>query len=131
MPNRRFDENTKVRAIRLVREDAGDYDSGWTAMCTSARLEMTAETLVTSFDGHPWNWAAHEAGGRNPAPKRRLTLERRQGSVIRAAATRAGGRGSRYDHMEGERFRHTAQFNRWRAPTVTHVHAPTRSSNTR
>jgi ATP-dependent DNA ligase len=20
----------------------------------------------------------------------------------------------RYDHMEGERFRHTAQFNRWR-----------------
>jgi ATP-dependent DNA ligase len=30
----------------------------------------------------------------------------------------------RYDHMEGERFRHTAQFNRWR-PTAPPAHAPT------
>ena len=46
MPNKRFDENTKVRAVRLVREHAGDYDSEWAAMCTvAARLGMTAEAL--------------------------------------------------------------------------------------
>ena len=46
MPNRRFDENTKVRAVRLVREHASDYDSEWAAMCAvSAQRGMTAETL--------------------------------------------------------------------------------------
>ena len=28
----------------------------------------------------------------------------------------------RYDHMEGERFRHTAQFNRWRPDRDPIVH---------
>jgi transposase len=46
MPSERFDENTKVKAVRLVREHAGDYDSEWAAMCAiSSRLGMTAETL--------------------------------------------------------------------------------------
>jgi transposase len=46
MPNKRFDENTKARAVRLVREHADDYDSEWAAMCAvSARLGITAETL--------------------------------------------------------------------------------------
>jgi transposase len=46
MPNKRFDENTKARAVRLVREHADDYDSEWAAMCAiSSRLGMTAETL--------------------------------------------------------------------------------------
>jgi len=46
MPSKRFDENTKVKAVRLVREHADDYDSEWAAMCAiSSRLGMTAETL--------------------------------------------------------------------------------------
>jgi transposase len=46
MPSKRFDENTKARAVRLVREHADDYDSEWAAMCAiSSRLGMTAETL--------------------------------------------------------------------------------------
>ena len=45
MPSKRFDENTKGTAFRLVREHADDYDSEWAAMCAiSARLGMTAET---------------------------------------------------------------------------------------
>lgn len=28
----RYDENTKVRAVRLVREHAGDYETGWAAI---------------------------------------------------------------------------------------------------
>jgi transposase len=39
-------ENTKARAVRLVREHAGDYETEWAAMkAISARLGMSAETL--------------------------------------------------------------------------------------
>jgi hypothetical protein len=42
----RYDENTKVRAVRLVREHAGDYQTEWAALkAISARLGMSAETL--------------------------------------------------------------------------------------
>jgi transposase len=42
----RYDENTKARAVRLVREHGGDYDTEWAAMkAISARLGMSAETL--------------------------------------------------------------------------------------
>ena len=42
----RSDENTKARAVRLVREHGGDYDTEWAAMkAISARLGMSAETL--------------------------------------------------------------------------------------
>ncbi len=42
----RYDENTKARAVRLVREHAGDYETEWSAMkAISARLGMSAETL--------------------------------------------------------------------------------------
>jgi transposase len=45
MPSK-YDENTKAKAVRLVREHADDYDSQWAAMrAISARLGMTAETL--------------------------------------------------------------------------------------
>ena len=46
MPNKRFDENTKARAVRLVREHRDDYDTEWAAIrAISARLGMSAETL--------------------------------------------------------------------------------------
>ena len=42
----RYDENTKARAVRLVREHVGDYETEWAAMkAISARLGMSAETL--------------------------------------------------------------------------------------
>jgi ATP-dependent DNA ligase len=79
------------------------------------RRELFAElqSLVTDFDGHPWNWAAHEAGESTPrksegsrwaAGKDLSFVPLRPERVVEV----------RYDHMEGERFRHTAQFNRWR-----------------
>jgi len=79
------------------------------------RKELFAELqpLVTDFDGHPWNWAAHEAGERTPrkgegsrwnAGKDLSFTPLRPDRVVEV----------RYEHMEGERFRHTAQFNRWR-----------------
>ena len=42
----RYDENTKARAVRLVREHRDDHDSEWAAMkASSGRLGMNPETL--------------------------------------------------------------------------------------
>jgi ATP-dependent DNA ligase len=79
------------------------------------RKELLAELqpLVTTPDDHPWSWAAQEAGDRTPragegsrwnAGKDLSFVPLRPELVVEV----------RYDHMEGERFRHTAQFNRWR-----------------
>jgi len=35
-------------------------------MAERRRLFTELQQLVTSFDNHPWNWAAHEAGERTP-----------------------------------------------------------------
>ena len=46
MPGSRYDAGTKVKAIRLVREHAGDYPTQWAAItAVSGRLGMSAETL--------------------------------------------------------------------------------------
>ena len=42
----RFDKETRAKAVRLVREHRGDYESEYAAIkAVSARLGMTAETL--------------------------------------------------------------------------------------
>lgn len=81
------------------------------------RRDLFAELqpLVTSFENHPWNWAAQVAadpeltkryggGSRWNAGKDLSFVPLRPERVVEV----------RYDHMEGRRFRHTAQFNRWR-----------------
>ena len=47
MPNRgKYDKDTRVKAVRLVREHAGDYPTEWAAItAVSSRLGMSAETL--------------------------------------------------------------------------------------
>ncbi|MGY4707993.1 ATP-dependent DNA ligase [Mycolicibacterium sp. CBM1] len=82
-------------------------------MAERRRLFTELHSLITDFEVHPWNWAAHEAGERTPqknagsrwnAGKDLSFVPLRPERVVEV----------RYDHMEGERFRHTAQFNRWR-----------------
>ena len=79
------------------------------------RRELFAELqpLVTSFDDHPWSWARQETGVRGPreaetsrwnAGKDLSFVPLRPERVVEV----------RYEHMEGTRFRHTAQFARWR-----------------
>jgi transposase len=41
----RYDENTKARAVRLVREHRDDYDSKWAMKAIAGRLGMSTETL--------------------------------------------------------------------------------------
>jgi ATP-dependent DNA ligase len=77
-------------------------------------LFIELQPLVTTFEGHPWNWAAEtEQKARNPrasehsrwnAGKDLSFVPLRPERVVEV----------RYDHMEGTRFRHTAQFARWR-----------------
>jgi transposase len=44
----RFDRETRAKAVRLVQEHKGDYESEYAAIkAVSARLGMTAETLRT------------------------------------------------------------------------------------
>jgi ATP-dependent DNA ligase len=76
-------------------------------------LYVEMQPLVTTFDNHPWNWAQQEAGTRTPrsyegsrwAQDKDLSfVPLRPERVVEV----------RYEHMEGIRFRHTAQFVRWR-----------------
>lgn len=71
------------------------------------------QQLVTTFDDHPWAWAEPDFPARTPraAEGSRWAVGKdlsftplRPERVIEV----------RYEHMEGLRFRHTAQFNRWR-----------------
>jgi ATP-dependent DNA ligase len=82
-------------------------------MARRRALFTELQPLVTTFDEHPWNWAAHVdpevvrrygGGSRWNAGKDLSFVPLRPERVVEV----------RYDHMEGSRFRHTAQFNRWR-----------------
>jgi ATP-dependent DNA ligase len=82
-------------------------------MATRRALFEELQPLVTSFDGHPWDWAAHEAGERTP--RRNETSRWNAGKDLSFVPLRPERVVEvRYDHMEGPRFRHTAQFSRWR-----------------
>jgi ATP-dependent DNA ligase len=85
------------------------------AFPAARRKELFAELqpLVTTLDDHPWAWARQEEGTRTPrssefsrwnAKKDLSFIPLRPELVVEV----------RYEHMEGDRFRHTAQFNRWR-----------------
>jgi ATP-dependent DNA ligase len=85
------------------------------ALPMSERLRLFTELqpLVTTFDQHPWNWAQPPEGVRDTqwsggsrwnAGKDLSFTPLRPERVVEV----------RYDYMEGNRFRHTAQFSRWR-----------------
>ncbi len=97
--------------------DEGDLISvgviGAFPMQRRAELFGELQPLVTDFDGHPWDWARQVEGTRTPrnaegsrwqAGKDLSFVPLRPERVVEV----------RYDHMEGVRFRHTAQFVRWR-----------------
>lgn len=82
-------------------------------MARRRALFTELQPLVTTFDGHPWNWGSLPDAARTPrsgetsrwnAGKDLSFVPLRPELVVEV----------RYDHMEGARFRHTAQFSRWR-----------------
>ncbi|MGE3288927.1 MAG: ATP-dependent DNA ligase [Pseudonocardia sp.] len=82
-------------------------------LATRKKLFAELQPLVTTFDGHPWNWAAHEQGERTP--RKNETSRWNAGKDLSFVPLRPERVVEvRYDYMEGVRFRHTAQFVRWR-----------------
>lgn len=115
-PHKSGDDAIGSLLLGLYRED-GELASvgviGAFPMKTRRELRAELEPLVTAFDEHPWNWTAETAGTRTPkssqysrwnAGKDLSFVPLRPERVVEV----------RYDHMEGTRFRHTAQFSRWR-----------------
>jgi ATP-dependent DNA ligase len=98
-------------------DEAGDLANvgvvGAFPMARRRALFAELQPLVTTFDDHPWSWAGEAGGTRTPrhsafsrwsAGKDLSFVPLRPERVVEV----------RYDHMEGPRFRHTAQFVRWR-----------------
>jgi ATP-dependent DNA ligase len=97
--------------------DSGDLASvgvvGAFPMARRRELFTELRPLVTSFDGHPWDWGGLAAGVRHP--REAETSRWNTGKDLSFVPLRPERVVEvRYDHMEGTRFRHTAQFVRWR-----------------
>jgi len=116
------DEAVGSLMLGLYADDGSLASVGVIGAFTMARrreLFTELQSLVTTFDNHPWNWAAHipvEPSLRRTAnsrwnPDKSLSfVPLRPERVVEV----------RYDHMEGRRFRHTAQFHRWRPDREPH-----------
>jgi ATP-dependent DNA ligase len=71
---------------------------------------------VTTFDGHPWDWAAHEQYAEaTPAQRRAWGSRWNAGKDLSFVPLRPElVVETKYDYLEGGRLRHTGQFVRWR-----------------
>ncbi|MFL5486893.1 MAG: ATP-dependent DNA ligase [Gemmatimonadaceae bacterium] len=115
-------EKTRIGSLLLgLFDDDGNLEHvGVCASFTDAkRIDLAtflAPYRVNALDGHPWReWAesqpAEAEGHRRPGAESRwsagkdLSWEPLRPELVLQVA---------YDHMEGDRFRHTAQFRRWR-----------------
>ncbi|MGO4189512.1 ATP-dependent DNA ligase [Pseudarthrobacter sp. TAF60_1] len=102
--------------LGLYKDDGGLASVGVIGAFPMKRRQELFEQLqplVTDFEDHPWAWAKQAESERTPrkaegsrwsAGKDLSFVPLKPELVVEV----------RYDHMEGERFRHTAQFSRWR-----------------
>ncbi len=111
-------EGTAVGSLLLGLYD-GDGRLQHVGVCASFAMAKRKELVaflapyrVESMDGHPWAGWAEGDGSRMPGAKSRWTgtkdlswVALRPELVVEVA----------YEHMQGNRFRHMAQFRRWRA----------------
>ena len=80
-------------------------------MARRRELMEELQPLVTEIEGHPWDWAASFEG----TPRKNETSRWNAGKDLSFVPLRPERVVEvRYDYMEGRRFRHTAQFVRWR-----------------
>ncbi|OII69715.1 ATP-dependent DNA ligase [Streptomyces sp. CC77] len=104
--------------LGLYDAEGGLQHVGVSAAFTARRREELVQELeplvMDPPDGHPWaSWAdaaAHEAGRLPGAPSRWSGKKDLSWVALRPERVCEVA----YDHMEGDRFRHTAQFRRWR-----------------
>jgi ATP-dependent DNA ligase len=78
-------------------------------------LFVELQPLVTSFEGHPWDWGAWAQEAQTRAARAAWGSRWNPGKALSFVPLRPERvLEVRYDHLEGRRFRHTAQFLRWR-----------------
>lgn len=81
-------------------------------MARRAEIHDELQPLVCDLTDHPWgSWAEHRAGTRMPGAVSRWSTGKDL-SFVPLSPSLVCEVG--YDAMEGTRFRHTAQFRRWR-----------------
>jgi ATP-dependent DNA ligase len=84
-------------------------------MARRRELFTELQPLVTTFDGHPWNWGGRTDPETARTPRSSETSRWNAGKDLSFVPLRPELVVEvRYEHMEGARFRHTAQFSRWR-----------------
>ncbi len=99
-----YDDEGKLASVGVI---------GAFPMARRKELFAELQPMVCEFEGHPWAWAEQEAGTRTPQEaagsrwnaKKDLSFTPLRPELVVEV---------KYDHMEGVRFRHTAQFVRWR-----------------
>ncbi len=114
-------EGTAVGSLLLGLYDAAG-DLQHVGVCASFTMPKRKELVdflapyrTDALDGHPWNWMAgdgdSQSGQRMPGGQSRWNTGKdlswvalRPELVVEVA----------YEHMQGDRFRHMAQFRRWR-----------------
>jgi DNA ligase D-like protein (predicted polymerase) len=99
-----YDEDGQLASVGVI---------GAFPMARRRELFDELQPLVADWDEHPWNWAQPQEGVRNPRSSEYSRWNNQKDlSFVPLRPERVVE--VRYDHMEGTRFRHTAQFVRWR-----------------
>jgi ATP-dependent DNA ligase len=84
-------------------------------MARRRELFVELQPLVTGFQGHPWDWGAWQQQADTRAARGAWSSRWNPGKALSFVPLRPERVVEvRYDHLEGRRFRHTAQFRRWR-----------------
>ena len=79
-----YSPETRDRAVRLVREHRGDYDSEWAAICSIAgKIGCTAETLRRWLRQDEQD--AGERAGQTTAERERIKQLERENRELRQA----------------------------------------------
>ncbi len=100
-------------------DEAGNLASvgvvGAFPMAMRRQLFAEVQPLVTSFEGHPWNWGGEQRREGVRHPREAEGSRWNAGKDLSFVPLRPERVAEvRYEHMEGTRFRHTAQWARWR-----------------
>ena len=92
--NTRFSPEVRQRAVRMVLESQGEYDSQWTAICSIApKIGCTPETLHVWVLQHEQDIGGGDGGFTTTERQRLKELERenrelrRSNNILRQAST--------------------------------------------
>ena len=113
-----FDDPAHPRVPEAMRDETGGSlltsvgVIGAFPMAVRRELFVELQPLVTRFEDHPWAWAERMVAQQANAGSRWNAGRKKDLSFVPLRPERVVE--VRYDYMEGFRFRHVAQFVRWR-----------------